>query len=146
MKKDEEHNKDIAQKLSYRLEHTKLGDVVSSVQICFDPDDMNTLVEEDKSLMEQYRQFDMMIASCMEEEETTTDKSKWIVRIELDRSAMHDKNLTMDDIHYAVKKSIWIYPLLSPLLPYKIKSCQIGDIAPLGFCLPLGISSGSKHI
>ena len=41
----------------------------------------------------------------MEEEETTTDKSKWIVRIELDRSAMHDKNLTMDDIHYAVKNS-----------------------------------------
>jgi hypothetical protein len=43
------------------LEHTKLEEIVKSVEICFDPDDLNTLIDEDKDTMTQYREFENLI-------------------------------------------------------------------------------------
>ena len=37
-----------ARKLIHKLEHTKLYDIVKSISVCFDPDDLNTLLEEDE--------------------------------------------------------------------------------------------------
>ena len=31
--------------------------------------------------------------------------SKWILRLEIDRESMLDKNITMDDIQFALKKT-----------------------------------------
>ena len=94
---------DRATQYSTMLEHTKLVDVVKSVQVCFDPNDNATLISEDKVLMEQYYEFETMVKQCME---APTDelgqKSKWIIRLELDPEALLDKNITMDDIHFAI--------------------------------------------
>jgi hypothetical protein len=30
----------------HKLEHTKLSDIVKSIKICFDPDDLNTLIKK----------------------------------------------------------------------------------------------------
>ena len=43
-----------AQEIKYTLEFTSLRDITSSVSICFDPDDLQTLIEEDRPLMEEY--------------------------------------------------------------------------------------------
>ena len=47
-----EYENDIqkAQQVMYILEHTSLRDITNSVEICFDPDNLDTLIEEDKEL------------------------------------------------------------------------------------------------
>jgi DNA-directed RNA polymerase II subunit RPB1 len=55
LKPEDETDKDKANTFQYMLEHTKLAEIVTSVSICFDPDDLNTLISEDKLTMSQYR-------------------------------------------------------------------------------------------
>jgi DNA-directed RNA polymerase II subunit RPB1 len=66
LKEDDETQKDKAQSIMYMIEHTKLVEVVKSIEICFDPDDLNTLISEDKDTIQQYRAFESMVASCAE--------------------------------------------------------------------------------
>jgi len=88
------------------LEHTKLVDVIKSVQICFDPNDNTTTINDDRVLMEQYYEFENMVKECIENnQESTLQKSKWIIRLEVDAELLLDKNITMDDIHFAITNS-----------------------------------------
>jgi len=115
------------------IEHTKLAEVVDSIEVCFDPDDLNTLVEQDRAVMTQYQEFEKLIEECVRDSEIVgtsgvpdvpsggggaggaatavaagggaSTKSKWIIRIKIDPEAMLDKKLTMDDIHFAIKNS-----------------------------------------
>jgi DNA-directed RNA polymerase II subunit RPB1 len=88
------------------LEHTKLIDVIKSVQICFDPNDSATTIPDDKLLMEQYFEFEKLAQECMETiPDPSIQKSKWIIRMELDAETLLDKNITMDDIHFAITNS-----------------------------------------
>ena len=91
------------------MEHTKLIDVVKSLQICFDPHEQSTFIEDDKLLMEQYYEFENMVKDCNEEEDSNVEvvKSKWIIRMEMDAEVLLDKNITMDDIHFAIKNSYY---------------------------------------
>ena len=103
LKKQHQQDTMKAQQMMHILEHTCLKDVVASVSICFDPDNLNTLIEEDKPLIAQFREFETMF--CDDEEESTENKSKWIIRMELDKEEMLDKNITMDDINYTISNS-----------------------------------------
>lgn len=109
LKEEESADNVRAQEIKYTLEYTSLRDITTSVSICFDPDDLQTLINEDKPLMEEYSQFSSLISECagasdFNEEEDDT-KSKWIIRFELDREAMLDKNINMDDVHFAIQHS-----------------------------------------
>jgi DNA-directed RNA polymerase beta' subunit len=127
LKGEDKFNRLKAQQTRSFIEHTSLRDVVKSVTICFDPDNMNTLIEEDKELISQYKEFNSMIEECMgmsgsgggsggsgsggedgDEEGKKEGKKKdeygsWIIRFEMDKEEMLDKNITMDDIHFALK-------------------------------------------
>jgi DNA-directed RNA polymerase beta' subunit len=107
LKPDEQTDKDKASTIQYMLEHTKLEEVVKSIEICFDPDDLNTLIVEDKSTMSQYREFEDMIDECLEQgvSEEESEKSKWIIRMEIDPEVMLEKNITMDDINFTLNNS-----------------------------------------
>ena len=108
LKKNENTNIERAQELKYAFEYTSLHEVTKNVSICFDPDNMTTLIEEDKPLMEQYSNYSDMINSMKGIKSGNLDdegKSKWIIRFELDRSAMLDKNINMDDVHFAIEHS-----------------------------------------
>jgi DNA-directed RNA polymerase II subunit RPB1 len=99
----DELEKDRATQYSNMLEHTKLVDVVKSVQICFDPVDRTTNIAGDRALMEQFYEFEDMIEECQDANASVgTPKSKWIIRLELDAESLLDKNITMDDIHFAI--------------------------------------------
>ena len=100
---DEERNQENAQNIMTRIEHTKLRAIVKSVDICFDPDDMNTLIQQDEILMKQYHEFERELAECAELEETDSEQSKWIIRIQMDAEEMLDRNISMDDVHYAIE-------------------------------------------
>jgi DNA-directed RNA polymerase II subunit RPB1 len=87
------------------LEHTKLEEIVKSVEVCFDPDDLNTLISEDKDTIEQYRAFENLVKECAEDSFQTdeNEKSKWIIRMVMDPEVMLEKNITMDDVNYTLK-------------------------------------------
>jgi DNA-directed RNA polymerase II subunit RPB1 len=107
LKEEDEKDREKAQGVMYMLEHTKLQEMVSSVEICFDPDDLNTLINDDESTMQQYRAFETMIDECMEAtvSEDTNERSKWIIRMEMNPEVMLEKNITMDDINFVLKNS-----------------------------------------
>jgi len=96
-----------AQELMYTLEHTNLRSVTTSVSICFDPDNLNTLIEKDKVIMEEYKKFQEMLEGCggISMGNKKSAMSKWIIRFELSREAMLEKNISMGDIHFAIKHS-----------------------------------------
>jgi len=103
LKPVDELDKDRAAQYSKMLEHTKLVDIVKTVQICFDPSDRNTTLIDDKLLMEQYYEFEEIMEDCMETNlDTNVSKSRWIIRMEMDAEALLDKNITMDDVHFAI--------------------------------------------
>jgi DNA-directed RNA polymerase II subunit RPB1 len=109
----DEGTQDRAVQFANMMEHTKLIDVVKSIKICFDPNEQTTLIDEDKLLMEQFNEFENMLKECNEtaEDDVTNSaiptRSKWIVRMEMDAETLLDKNITMDDIHFAIKNSYY---------------------------------------
>jgi|UniRef100_A0A6C0IT19 DNA-directed RNA polymerase II subunit RPB1 len=108
LKDIDEKDQDKANVYSKMLEHTKLVDVVKTVQICFDPNDEATNILGDKLLMEQYYEFQKLVDDCAAEEDTVkteNSQSKWIIRIELNAETMLDKNITTDDVYFAVNNS-----------------------------------------
>jgi DNA-directed RNA polymerase beta' subunit len=107
LKPGDETDKDKAHTIMYMLEHTRLEEIVQSVEICFDPDDLNTLINDDKTTIEQYRAFENMIDECANagSMEETNEKSKWVIRMVMDPVTMLEKNITMDDVHFALKNS-----------------------------------------
>ena len=127
-KEDDEGTPERVQEFIPMIEHTKLSEVVETVEVCFDPDDLNTLVEQDRAVMSQYQEFEKLIEECVRDSvsvattgvpdvpggaaataaanaNANASKSKWIIRIKIDAEAMLDKKLTMDDIHFAIKNS-----------------------------------------
>ena len=104
LKKEDETVKEKATSIMYMLEHTKLEEIVISTEICFDPDDLNTLIEEDKDTMQQYKAFENLAAECAEQsllnDENT--KSKWLIRMVMDPEVMLEKNITMDDVNFTL--------------------------------------------
>jgi DNA-directed RNA polymerase beta' subunit len=102
---EDERSKEKAQTIMYMLEHTKLEEIVKGVQVCFDPDDLNSLIAEDKDTIEQYRAFENMVDECNEEslQNSENEKSKWVIRMEMDPEVMLEKNITMDDVNFTLK-------------------------------------------
>jgi DNA-directed RNA polymerase II subunit RPB1 len=113
LKPVDERNQERANMMANMMEHTKLLDVVSSVEICFDPVDSQTYIREDDILMTQFLEFEKLVSECNETPEEsvaaadTTSRSKWIIRMELDPEILLDKNITMDDVNFAIKNSIY---------------------------------------
>jgi DNA-directed RNA polymerase II subunit RPB1 len=106
LKAIDEHSQEKAGQYANMLEHTRLKDVVKCFQICFDPNDGNTNIEGDITYMEEYNEFEKLLDDCNGQENNNgIAKSKWIVRIELDSETMLEKNITMDDIHFAINSS-----------------------------------------
>jgi DNA-directed RNA polymerase beta' subunit len=108
LKPEDQTDRQKAQTYMYMLEHTKMAEIVKYIEICFDPDDLNTLIEEDTNTMIQFRTFENMIDECINEGShiptpTGSEKSKWILRMEMDPEVMLEKNITMDDINFTLK-------------------------------------------
>ena len=110
MKEADETNKDKAQSIMYMLENTKIEDLTKTCEIYFDPDNMITAIKEDEETMMQYNRFEAMMNSCVSSGASIVtdepfEKSKWILRLELDAEVMLEKNITMDDVNFALKNT-----------------------------------------
>lgn len=103
LRPQDQHDKDKAANYCNMIQHTKLVDVVKFVEICFDPNDHATKIHTDTALIDQFMLFDQMLNECNEIYELdNAARSKWIVRMEMDAEALLDKNITMDDIYFAI--------------------------------------------
>ena len=105
LKPEDETQKDKAQTIMYMLEHTRLEEIVKSIEVCFDPDELNSLISIDKDAISQYMEFEKMVAECAEMSLSNdeNEKSKWIIRMEMDPEVMLEKNITMDDVNFTLK-------------------------------------------
>ena len=103
LKPIDEVSQEKATQYATMLEHTKLVDVIKSVQICFDPSDKRTTIVDDQQLMEQFYEFEDMVDSCLESPvDDSAPKSRWVIRLEISPETLLDSNITMDDIHFAI--------------------------------------------
>lgn len=107
LKEEDECDKKKAQNIMNMVEHTRLEDVISSIQICFDPetDDHSTQISEDSIMNKQFYEFEKLLDECNNEQEDTVEKSKWIIRIEIDAESLLEKNINIEDIHFAIRNS-----------------------------------------
>jgi len=108
LKKEYRNSKAKAREVSQELELTLLRDMTLKTAIYFDPKDSDTVLKEDRELLAFYRMFEQD-TSAQEQPEGTqgavTDAwSKYILRLELNRQAMFDKNITMDDILFVLRR------------------------------------------
>jgi DNA-directed RNA polymerase beta' subunit len=111
LKKEDETERERAQTIMYMLEHTKLKEIVKGVELCFDPDDLNTLIDSDKSTLEQYRAFEALIDEC-----ATND----LVKEEEEEKEKRDKKTTNQNGLFVWK---WTQPLCwRKILPWMMST------------------------
>ena len=105
---EDETNLQKVQEIKHNLEYTNLRDVTKTVSICFYPKLTTTNIVEDKEILEEYIEFEkIMIEGGYKSEFKDSDNfSKWIIRFEISREEMLERNISMDDIHFAIKNSL----------------------------------------
>jgi DNA-directed RNA polymerase II subunit RPB1 len=100
LKSEYADNKNKARELSQELELTLLRDMTVKTAIYYDPKDSETVLKEDRELLAFHRLFMTM----PESEAKPSSWSKWVLRLELNRQVLFDKNITMDEILYVLRK------------------------------------------
>jgi DNA-directed RNA polymerase II subunit RPB1 len=95
-----------AREVAQELGLTLLRDMTTKVAIYFDPTDTQSVLKEDRELLAFYRLFDTPEASTATAAAAPAAEpwSKWLLRLELDRQRMFDKNITMDDILFVLRR------------------------------------------
>jgi len=96
MKPEFRKSKEKARQLVQDLELTLLRNITNKVGIYWDPDD--SAIPEDEELLEFYRLL---------EQDTSPDNvgvSKWLLRLEMNQEEMYNKNITMADVVFMIKK------------------------------------------
>jgi DNA-directed RNA polymerase beta' subunit len=124
-----------AQQMMHILEHTTLRDVVSNLSICFDPDPENTSIEQDKELINQFYSFENMFNELNNIDDTTY--SPFVIRMEMNKESMLDKNITMDDINFAIQNGY---------KKYNIGSCVYSDYNADNLIFRINIIDKNKTI
>ncbi|CCE42368.1 uncharacterized protein CPAR2_200110 [Candida parapsilosis] len=84
---------ELAKIVQSSIEHTTLKNVTSSTEIYYDPDPRTTVIEEDYDTVEAY-----FAIPDQKVEESIEKQSPWLLRLELDRAKMLDKQLTMAQV------------------------------------------------
>ena len=75
----------------------RFRDIVSKVQLFYDPNDFNTGIPEDTGFIETYRRF-MTTADL----QNYTSSHPWLLRMEMDKSKMLEFNVDMITLHHVL--------------------------------------------
>jgi DNA-directed RNA polymerase II subunit RPB1 len=97
LKKEYSNSKAKAREVAQELELTLLRDMTIKTAIYYDPKDSATMLKEDRELLAFYRMFEA--AEAVED-----TWSKYVLRLEFNRQKMFDKNITMDDILFVLRR------------------------------------------
>lgn len=77
-----------------------LKDLVTVSRIYYDPTDSATLIAEDADWLNFFTAFEQAAPPA------TGEKSPWVIRLALDREKMFNKNITMEDISFVLRKAM----------------------------------------
>jgi DNA-directed RNA polymerase beta' subunit len=94
LRQDLMKTKEEARRLTQELEFTMLKDLVTVSRIYYDPRDSASLIAEDTEWLTFFTAF----------EQGTESTSPWILRLELDRERMFNKNITIEDVNFVLRK------------------------------------------
>jgi DNA-directed RNA polymerase II subunit RPB1 len=103
LKPEYRNNKDKAREVVQDLELTILRNITDKVAIYWDEKDEDTVIEEDKDLLKFYKLFE---EGLMADESMEEAWSKWILRLELNREEMFNRNISIQEI-VSVIKNAW---------------------------------------
>ena len=107
LKPEYANSKTKAREVAQELGLTLLRDMTTKVAIYYDPKDSESVLKEDRELLAFYSLFDVPEAGAAEPAAAAAAAepwSKWLLRLELDRQRMFDKNITMDDILFVLRR------------------------------------------
>ena len=93
-------SKEKARKVAQDLELTLLKDITVKAAIYYDPNDTESVLDEDRDLIKFYNVF-------LKQEDPAENEAPWsrlMLRLELDRERMFMKNISMDDIAFVLRQ------------------------------------------
>ena len=101
LKPEYRNSKDKAREVVQDLELTVLRNITDKVAIYWDEKDEDTIVEEDKDLMKFFQEFEAGLLSDSQQQDQ--EQSKWVLRVELNREEMFNRNISIQDVVYVIK-------------------------------------------
>jgi len=101
LKPEHRDNKDKAREVVQDLELTLLRNITEKVAIYWDEKDDHTVVEEDRELIHFYRLFEKGL--MMDGEVDEESLSKWMLRLELNREEMFNRNISIQEVVSVIK-------------------------------------------
>lgn len=128
LRKDLRASKDEARRVAQELEFTVLQDLTNVARIYFDPRDDETLIEDDAEWLSFYAGYekakteleappvsenvtkpvdatdDVTSGQVAQPNPDESNRSPWILRLELNREKMFSKNITMDDVAFVLNE------------------------------------------
>ena len=132
LKPEFREDKEKAREVIQDLELTMLRDIVTTVGLYYDPKDDETVVPEDRSLIAFYKMFEQRELGSMlaglggvggagstaaasgatsgtandveQGTEAVEPFSKWMLRMEFNKEAMFNRNITMDDVAFVLNE------------------------------------------
>ena len=93
-------DKEKAREVAQDLELTMLRDIVKTVGLYYDPNEDDTIVPDDRSLIAFYKMF----TERVREGESNDTLSKWMLRLEFNKDSMFNRNITMDDVAFVLNE------------------------------------------
>jgi len=108
LKPEYRNNKEKAREVVQELELTLLHTITNKVGIYWDSNDVDTVIEEDKQLMKFYSKFEfnsLQAAGATEVRARDIQKnlSKWVLRLELNREEMFNRNISIQEVVSVIK-------------------------------------------
>jgi DNA-directed RNA polymerase II subunit RPB1 len=108
LKPEFREDKEKAREVAQDLELTMLRDIVKTIGLYYDPKDETTVVPEDRELIAFYKLFEQRELGTSDEvaEEGSAEEkfSKWMLRLEFNKEAMFNRNITMDDVAFVLNE------------------------------------------
>lgn len=102
LKPEHRSNKDKAREVVQDLELTNLRNITEKIAIYWDDNDDETVIEEDKVLLKFYKLFE---EGLMADEGSEDKWSKWVLRLELNREEMFNRNISIQEVVSVIKNS-----------------------------------------
>ncbi|KAH9045807.1 beta and beta-prime subunits of DNA dependent RNA-polymerase [Lactarius hengduanensis] len=91
---------ELAKNVQQELAFTSLRTVTAAVEIWYDPDPQSTVIEEDQVFVEAF-----FAIPDEEMEQQLHLQSPWLLRLEMDRTKMIDRKLTMETVANKIKEN-----------------------------------------
>jgi DNA-directed RNA polymerase II subunit RPB1 len=101
LKPEYRNNKDKAREVVQDLELTVLRNITDKVGIYWDEKDSRTIIEDDRELMNFYSLFQQELIA--DEKIDEDNLSKWVLRLELNREEMFNRNISIQEIVTVIK-------------------------------------------